>query len=208
MTDALTHGVHHVGLAVRDLDEATSFFCGTLGFKEVGRNDAYPAVFVSDGSVTLTIWRVTDPSNAVAFNRKTNIGLHHLALAVADRGGARYGPRARSQPSRRRGRVRAGACPRGLDHTSLHLRHTRRHSDRVRDAPELTLDNGRKARRLKPSHEPGRFRASRPPAARSLRAAQSARPNVDEPSPRSRRAPCGASRSERAALGRRRSQAG
>jgi catechol 2,3-dioxygenase-like lactoylglutathione lyase family enzyme len=84
LTDVLTHGVHHVGLAVRDLDEATSFFCGTLGFKEVGRNDAYPAVFVSDGGVTLTIWRVTDPQNAVAFNRKTNIGLHHLALAVAD----------------------------------------------------------------------------------------------------------------------------
>jgi hypothetical protein len=41
-------------------------------------------VFVSDGVVTLTIWRVTDPENAVAFNRKTNIGLHHLALAVAD----------------------------------------------------------------------------------------------------------------------------
>jgi catechol 2,3-dioxygenase-like lactoylglutathione lyase family enzyme len=76
--------VHHVGLAVRDLDEVTSFFCGTLGFKEVARNDAYPAVFISDGAVTLTIWRVTDPRSAVAFNRKTNIGLHHLALAVAD----------------------------------------------------------------------------------------------------------------------------
>jgi catechol 2,3-dioxygenase-like lactoylglutathione lyase family enzyme len=62
LTDALTHGVHHIGLAVRDLDEATSFFCGTLGFKEVGRNDAYPAVFVSDGGVTLTIWRVTIPA--------------------------------------------------------------------------------------------------------------------------------------------------
>ena len=84
MTDALTHGVHHVGLAVRDLDEATGFFCGTLGFKEVARNEAYPAVFVSDGTVTLTIWRVTDPDSAVAFNRKANIGLHHLALAVAD----------------------------------------------------------------------------------------------------------------------------
>jgi catechol 2,3-dioxygenase-like lactoylglutathione lyase family enzyme len=80
LTDALTHAVQDVGLAVRDLDEATGFFCGILGFKEVGRNDAYPAVFVSDGGVTLTIWRVTDPGNAVAFNRKTNIGLHPLAV--------------------------------------------------------------------------------------------------------------------------------
>ena len=84
MTDALTHGVHHVGLAVRDLDEATGFFCGALGFKEVARNDSYPSVFVSDGTVTLTLWRVADPGSAVAFNRRTNIGLHHLALAVHD----------------------------------------------------------------------------------------------------------------------------
>ena len=145
MTEALTHGVHHVGLAVRDLDEATSFFCGTLGFKEVARNDAYPAVFVSDGSVTLTIWRVTDPKNSVAFNRKTNIGLHHLALAVADQAAlATVHERVRNHP----GVVlefNAGACPRGLDHPSLHLRHTRRHPDRVRDALELTIRNGRQS---------------------------------------------------------------
>jgi catechol 2,3-dioxygenase-like lactoylglutathione lyase family enzyme len=84
LNDAITQGVHHVGLAVRDLDEATSFFCGPLGFNVVGRNDAYPSVFVSDGAVMLTLWRVVDPASAVAFNRKANVGLHHLALAVAD----------------------------------------------------------------------------------------------------------------------------
>jgi catechol 2,3-dioxygenase-like lactoylglutathione lyase family enzyme len=84
LTDSLTRGVHHVGLAVRDLDEAGRFFTDALGFREVGRNDAYPALFVSDGGVTLTLWRLADPDNAVAFDRKTNIGLHHLALAVPD----------------------------------------------------------------------------------------------------------------------------
>lgn len=84
MTDSLTRGLHHLGLAVRDLNEAAEFFSDVLGFKEVGRNDAYPALFVSDGSLTLTLWRVTDPDQAVAFDRKANVGLHHLALAVPD----------------------------------------------------------------------------------------------------------------------------
>jgi hypothetical protein len=39
---------------------------------------------VSDGQVRLTLWRVADPGSAVGFDRRANIGLHHLALAVAD----------------------------------------------------------------------------------------------------------------------------
>jgi catechol 2,3-dioxygenase-like lactoylglutathione lyase family enzyme len=82
MADVLTCGVHHVGLTVQDLDEAVMFFCEALGWTELGRNTTYPAAFVSDGSITLTLWRVADPDNAVAFDRRSNIGLHHLALAV------------------------------------------------------------------------------------------------------------------------------
>ncbi|WP_281848899.1 VOC family protein [Dyella sp. GSA-30] len=84
MSEALTCGVHHVGLAVPDLDAAMAFFCDTLGWKEVGRNDNYPSGFVTDGSTTLTLWRVADPATAIAFDRRANIGLHHLALAVPD----------------------------------------------------------------------------------------------------------------------------
>lgn len=99
MTEALTRGVHHVGLAVRDLDEAGAFFVEALGFREVGRNDAYPALFVSDTVVTLTLWRLTDPANAVAFDRKANIGLHHLALEVPDEAAlARVYERVRGHP--------------------------------------------------------------------------------------------------------------
>jgi catechol 2,3-dioxygenase-like lactoylglutathione lyase family enzyme len=85
MSEALTDGVHHIGLAVRDLDEAASFFCGVLGFWERGRNDDYPALFISDGKVILTLWQVADPAHSAAFDRRANIGLHHLALAVRDR---------------------------------------------------------------------------------------------------------------------------
>lgn len=81
---SLTQGAHHIGLAVRDLDEASDFFCNALGFDQVGEVPDYPAVFVSDGSTMLTLWRVADPDTANAFDRRTNIGLHHLALRVTD----------------------------------------------------------------------------------------------------------------------------
>jgi catechol 2,3-dioxygenase-like lactoylglutathione lyase family enzyme len=84
MTGKLTRGIHHVGLTVPDLDQARAFFCDTLGFDEVGGVPAYPSIFVSDGIVLLTLWRAADPSTARAFDRRANIGLHHLSLAVAD----------------------------------------------------------------------------------------------------------------------------
>ena len=84
MTDTLTQGIHHVGLTVPDLDQARGFFCGTLGFAEVGSVPDYPSIFVSDGEILLTLWRAADPLTARAFDRRANIGLHHLSLSVAD----------------------------------------------------------------------------------------------------------------------------
>ena len=84
MTHPLTAGAHHVGLTVPDLEAATQFFCVTLGYSEVGGNPSYPSVFVSDGTTLITLWQVADTASAVAFDRRTNIGLHHLALSVAD----------------------------------------------------------------------------------------------------------------------------
>lgn len=84
MTEALTRGVHHIGLAVPDLDAAVDFFCHTLGWEIVGGDEQYPATFVSDGSVMLTLWRVADPASAAPFDRRGNVGLHHLALAVSN----------------------------------------------------------------------------------------------------------------------------
>ncbi len=80
----LTLGVHHVGLTVAELAPTLRFFTELLGWKEVGGNPDYPAVFVSDGSVMLTLWRAKDPDNAISFDKNNNVGLHHLALRVAD----------------------------------------------------------------------------------------------------------------------------
>lgn len=79
-----TLGVHHVGLTVPDLAETRSFFEEVLGFSVVGEKPDYPAAFVSDGTVMLTLWQAVDPENAVPFDRKSVIGLHHVALRVAN----------------------------------------------------------------------------------------------------------------------------
>ena len=85
MTDAsLTRGAHHIGLTVPDLAPTRAFFVDVLGFTVVGEKPDYPAVFVSDGHVMLTLWQVADPATAVAFDRKCVIGLHHFALRVED----------------------------------------------------------------------------------------------------------------------------
>jgi catechol 2,3-dioxygenase-like lactoylglutathione lyase family enzyme len=78
----LTHGVHHVGLTVHNLDEARHFFINTLRYEQVGEKPDYPAVILSDGKTLITLWQVLDPNHATRFNHKNVIGLHHLALLV------------------------------------------------------------------------------------------------------------------------------
>lgn len=77
-----TRGVHHLGLTVPRLAETRSFFLDTLGYRQVGEVPDYPAVFLSDGQVMVTLWQAEDPERARPFDRKRGIGLHHLALAV------------------------------------------------------------------------------------------------------------------------------
>ena len=79
----LTAGIDHVGLSVRDLSATRDFFIGCLGWRQVGERPAYPAVFVSDGAVMLTLWEVKNRDALAEFDRRTNVGLHHLALRVA-----------------------------------------------------------------------------------------------------------------------------
>lgn len=79
-----TQGAHHVGLTVPDLGAAQAFFEGALGFRKVGERPGYPAVFVSDGTLMITLWQARDPASALPFDRKRHLGLHHLALRVAD----------------------------------------------------------------------------------------------------------------------------
>lgn len=82
-----TVGIDHIGLSVRNLENTRRFFCDCLGWSVVGERPDYPAAFVSDGRQMVTLWQVESPERAIAFDRRANVGLHHLALAVADRAG-------------------------------------------------------------------------------------------------------------------------
>jgi catechol 2,3-dioxygenase-like lactoylglutathione lyase family enzyme len=77
---ALTKGCHHIGLTVTKLEDSAAFFTECLGWQEVRRDDSYPAIFVSDGSVMVSLWK-SKLLNPAAFD-KNHIGLHHVAFTV------------------------------------------------------------------------------------------------------------------------------
>ena len=79
---AATLGVDHIGLTVPDLEATVSFFTQCLGWREVGGKPDYPSKFITDGVSVLTIWQAKTET-PTDFDRKTNIGLHHLAFKIA-----------------------------------------------------------------------------------------------------------------------------
>lgn len=81
----MTQGLSHLGLTVSKLEQTTVFFIETLGWRLAGEKPTYPAKFVTDGKMFVTLWQVTDGDSAIQFDRKNNIGLHHLALAVSSK---------------------------------------------------------------------------------------------------------------------------
>ncbi|AYG00080.1 VOC family protein [Lactococcus allomyrinae] len=77
-----TSGIDHIGLTVKDLTASTNFFINCLGFKKVGERPEYPAVFVADDAVMMTLWQAKDDAEILDFDRRHHIGLHHLAFRV------------------------------------------------------------------------------------------------------------------------------
>jgi catechol 2,3-dioxygenase-like lactoylglutathione lyase family enzyme len=73
-------GYHHVGLAVSNLDASIKFF-ETIGFKKIVEDPAYPEVHLLDSNSTLISLFKTD-DDAKPFDRRKNVGLHHLAIKM------------------------------------------------------------------------------------------------------------------------------
>jgi lactoylglutathione lyase len=78
-----TRGVHHLGLAVADLEATTAFFTDLLGLSLVATREEPRANFVRDEEVMLTLWQIP-ADEPVPFDRHRNVGLHHLALRIPD----------------------------------------------------------------------------------------------------------------------------
>lgn len=73
----------HIGLTVSNLEKSVDFFTQALKWSVFGGNDDYPSKYVTDGNTKLTLWEVKSASPR-PFDRHANVGLHHLAFAVAD----------------------------------------------------------------------------------------------------------------------------
>jgi lactoylglutathione lyase len=81
----MTKGLNHLGLTVKNVQASADFFINTLGWKKAGGYPDYPSIFVTDGDIFLTLWQTNDVEKTVLFDRKNNVGLHHLALTVASK---------------------------------------------------------------------------------------------------------------------------
>lgn len=84
MDKITTLGVDHVGLTVNNLEQTESFFVNCLGWSKVGEKPEYPASFVSDGNIMISLWQAFERDELNEFNRKRNIGLHHIAFKAKD----------------------------------------------------------------------------------------------------------------------------
>ena len=86
MSTPITKGTHHIGLTVSKLEESADFFTSLLGWKEVKRNEEYPAIYVSDGNIMLSLWEIKEEPS-IPFNKNKNVGLHHVAFHVESEDG-------------------------------------------------------------------------------------------------------------------------
>ena len=81
--------VHHIGIAVGDLDQAVEDYCDALGFALAGSCDL-PEENVCVGSFAVgeTLLELVQPlepgSGLSRFLEKRGEGLHHICLEVAD----------------------------------------------------------------------------------------------------------------------------
>jgi len=81
--------VHHVGIAVRNLDEAIRFFEATYGAKLVMRrrfpDQKIESAFIAMGDAKFELTASLDPESLIGkFIERQGEGIHHVSLEVDD----------------------------------------------------------------------------------------------------------------------------
>ncbi|HHS98408.1 MAG TPA: methylmalonyl-CoA epimerase [Chloroflexi bacterium] len=81
--------LHHIAIAVRDLDEALAFYRDVLGLEMTERRqvpqEGVEIAFLPAGETEVELLQPLDPGSGVArFLEKRGEGLHHICLAVPD----------------------------------------------------------------------------------------------------------------------------
>ena len=81
--------IHHVGVAVTDMDESIRLYTTTLGAellnRTVSEKDGLEAAFIKTGDGEVELLRPTREETPVAkFLARRGPGLHHVAYAVTD----------------------------------------------------------------------------------------------------------------------------
>jgi methylmalonyl-CoA/ethylmalonyl-CoA epimerase len=81
--------IHHVAIAVKDLDAALEFYRDALGLEVTDRREV-PAegveiAFLPTGEAEMELLRPLDPENSIGrFVEKRGEGIHHICLHVDD----------------------------------------------------------------------------------------------------------------------------
>jgi catechol 2,3-dioxygenase-like lactoylglutathione lyase family enzyme len=73
-------GIHHIGFSVSNLQASAQFFTQLLGWSIAKERPDYPAIYVTNGHAFVTLWQAEE--GAAAFDRRNNVGLHHIAFTV------------------------------------------------------------------------------------------------------------------------------
>lgn len=81
--------IHHIAIAVNDLDQALEFYQNALGAELGGRREV-PAegveiAFLPMGEAEIELLRPLDPENSIGrFLEKRGEGIHHICVQVED----------------------------------------------------------------------------------------------------------------------------